>query len=145
MPCSEVDELLAELRRRGWVLFVFGPKDSPEVVAHVFQWDTCADVVILRGEDDASAYRVPTFPDTDVFAPELVSWHYHASAAWTLRAVLTIDPPGHPDAPMGVLRPVPGCGVPMERRRPVSIRPTAPAGAVGPGERARFRATGADS
>lgn len=122
---------------------MFGPKDAPEVVAHVFQWDTRADVVILRGERDVSAYRVPTFPDTDVFVPELVSWHYHASAAWTLRAVLTIDPPGHPDAPTAVLRSVPGCGIPMERRRPVSIRPTALAGTVGPGERARFRASGA--
>ncbi|GAB3494876.1 hypothetical protein GCM10027521_43670 [Amycolatopsis cihanbeyliensis] len=110
------------------MLYVFGPKNAPEAVAHVFQWDTCADVVILRGEDDATAYRVPTFPDTDVFAPELVSWHYHASAVWTLRAVLTIDRPGHPDAPMGVLRPVPGCGVPMEIRRPVGIRPTSLAG-----------------
>ncbi|MBB5156978.1 hypothetical protein [Saccharopolyspora phatthalungensis] len=143
MRCSEVDELLNELRRRGWVLYVFGPKDAPEAVAHVFQWDTCADVVILRDEDDATAYRLPTFPGTDVFAPELVSWHYHASTAWTLRAVLTIAPPGHPDAPMGVLRPVPACGVPIQIRRPVSIRPTALAGAVGPGERAQFRASDA--
>jgi hypothetical protein len=106
------------------VLYVFGPQDGPELVAAVFQWPTCADVLILRGEDDASAYRVPTFPDTDVFAPELVSWHYHSQAAWTLRAVLTIDPPGHARAPTGVLRPASGCFVPMEIRRSVTIRPT---------------------
>jgi hypothetical protein len=103
----DVEELLNELRRRRWMLYVFGPKDGPDVVAAVFQWSTCADVVILRGEVDASAFRVPTFPDTDVFSPELVSWQYHAPAAWTLRAVLTTDPPGHPNAPLGVLRPAP--------------------------------------
>jgi hypothetical protein len=89
------------------VLYVFGPKDGPDVVAYVFQWSMCTEVVILRGEDDASAYRVPTFPETDVFTPPLVSWQYHAFAAWTLRAVLTIDPPGHPNAPTAVLRPRP--------------------------------------
>jgi hypothetical protein len=113
----DVDELLRELRRRRWVLYVFGPKDGPDAVAYVFQWSMCPDVVILRGEDDASAYRVPTFPETDVFTPPLVSWQYHASAAWTLRAVLTIDPPGHPNAPTAVQRPAAGCFVPMDIRR----------------------------
>jgi hypothetical protein len=120
----DVEELLTELRRRKWVLYVFGQQDGPDAVAAVFQWTTCADVVILRGADDATAYRVPTFPDTDVFSPEMVSWQYHASAAWTLRAVLTIDPPGHPRAPVSVLRPAAGCFVPMELRRPLTIRPT---------------------
>lgn len=121
---AEINELLNELRYRRWVLYMFGPKDGPDVVAYVFQWYMCADVVILRSENDASAYRVPTLPETDVFAPELVSWQYHASAAWTLRSVLTIDPPGHPRAPIAVLQPAPGCYVPMEQRRPVTIRPT---------------------
>ena len=121
---ADAAELLTELRRRKWVLYVFGPQDGPDVVAAVFQWSTCADVLILRGEDDASAYRVPTFPDTDVFSPELVSWQYHAPITWTLRAVLTIDPPGHPGAPMAILQPAPGCFVPMDVRRPVTIRPT---------------------
>lgn len=125
---SETEELLTELRCRKWVLYVFGPHDGPDVVAAVFQWSTCADVLILRGEDDASAYRVPTFPDTDVFAPDFVSWQYHAPAAWTLRAVLTLDPPGHPRAPMAVLRPAAGCAVPIGLRRPVTIRPTSLAG-----------------
>lgn len=124
MSSNEVDELLNELRRRKWVLYVFGPREAPYAVSYVFQWETCADVVILRGEDDATAYRVPTFPNTDIFAPEVVSWQYHAPAAWTLRAVLTIEPPGHPDALMSVLRPDRGCCVPVDIRRPLSIRPT---------------------
>ncbi|GAA4857112.1 MULTISPECIES: hypothetical protein [Saccharopolyspora] len=121
---GHVDELLTELRRRRWVLYVFGPRRAPEVVAATFHWTTCADVVLLRAEDDASAYRAPITPSTDVFAPDLVSWQYRAPAAWTLRAVLTLAPPGEPDAPLAVLRPEPGCHVPMDLRRPVTIRPT---------------------
>ncbi|WP_223839999.1 hypothetical protein [Saccharopolyspora pogona] len=73
MSHTEVDELLGKLRRRGGVLYVFGPKTGPQLVAHVFQWPTCADVVILRGADDATAYRTPTLADTDVFRPKVVS------------------------------------------------------------------------
>jgi hypothetical protein len=124
MSPLDLDDLLTELRRRKWVLFVIGPRDGPDIVAATFHWLTCADVLILRGEDEATAFRAPTFPDTDLFAPEFVSWQYHSSAAWTLRAVLTLDPPGHPRAPMAILKPDTPCTVPMEIRRPMTIRPT---------------------
>lgn len=124
MSRTEIDELLGELRRQGGVLYVFGPKTGPQLVAHVFQWPTCADVVILRAEDDATAYRTPTLADTDVFAPKVVSWHYHSTAAWTLRALLTLPQPGDPDAPIAVLSPDPLCGLPANVGRPITIRPT---------------------
>ncbi|MGW3471135.1 hypothetical protein ACWDKQ_22360 [Saccharopolyspora sp. NPDC000995] len=124
MSRTEVDELLSALRRQGGVLYVFGPKDGPELLAHVFQWPTCADVVILRGEDDATAYRTPTLTDTDVFAPVLVSWQYHSTAVWTLRAALTLPQPGHVHAPIAVLRPDPLCFLPADIGRPITIRPT---------------------
>ncbi|GAA0512178.1 hypothetical protein [Saccharopolyspora thermophila] len=120
----EVDELLVELRRRGGVLYVFGPKDGPEVLAHVYRWPSCADVMILRGEDDATAYRVSTLAGTDVFTPVLVSWQYHSTAVWTLRAVLTLPPPGDVHAPIAVLRPDPQCFLPANLGRPITIRPT---------------------
>lgn len=123
MSRAELDELLGELRRRGGVLYVFGPKHGPEVVAHVYQWPSCADVVILRGEDDASAYRVPTLAGADVFAPVLVSWQYHSTAVWTLRAVLTLPPPGDEQAPIAVLRPDAQCFLPADLGRPITIRP----------------------
>lgn len=123
-PYPDIDALLTELRRRRWNLHIFGPTDAPHIVGAVLQWETCADVVILRGEHDASAYRLPTFADTDVFAPELVSWQYHACAAWTLRAVLTIASPGQPGAPMAIERAAPRCTVPTQERRPMTLRPT---------------------
>jgi len=47
---------------------------------------------------------------------------YHSNAVWTLRAVLTLPPPGHPDAPTVVLQAPPGIGLPKEGRMPVRVR-----------------------
>ncbi|MEV6226828.1 hypothetical protein AB0L88_02905 [Saccharopolyspora shandongensis] len=126
MHSSEIDQLLAELRRQGWAVWVFGPKADPDIVAAVHRWQTCADVVILRGEDgehDATAYRTPTLPGADPFVPELVSWQYHSSAVWTLRAALALPIPGDAQAPIAVLRPDPLCFLPADLGRPVTIRP----------------------
>src|SRR5205823_10006131 len=53
-----LEELLEELRRRKWVLHLFGGREAPEMYAAVKRWPTCADVIILRDEHRASAYRV---------------------------------------------------------------------------------------
>lgn len=124
MKAFVLADLLRELRRRRWTLYLFGPEDRPELYAATFQWATCADVIILRSEDDATAYRVPTYQNTDVFLPTLVSWQYHSAAVWALRAVLTIGAPGQADAPFELLKPHPKCLIPIEIRRPVTVRPT---------------------
>ncbi|MEU5849999.1 hypothetical protein [Saccharopolyspora shandongensis] len=126
MSTSEIDLLLAELRRDAWGLWVFGPKYGPDILAAVRRWQTCADVVILRGEDgenDAAAYRTPTMPGLDPFVPELVSWQYHSSAVWTLRAVLSLPAPGHVQAPIAVLKPSPLCSLPPDLGLPIAYRP----------------------
>lgn len=125
MSVLALDDLLAELRRRRWVMHFFGPaRDRLTAIGATYQWSGRADVLILRGEDDASAFRAPTFPDTDYFAPTVVAWQYHACAVWTLRAVLTLAPPGHVRAPRRVETPALGCTLPRDQRRPMSIRPT---------------------
>ena len=121
-----LEELLEELRRRKWVLHLFGGRTAPEIYAAVHQWETCADVVIIRDERRASAFRVPIFPGTDVFRPRVVTWQYHSNPVWTLRAALTLPPPGSPGAPLQALRPQPDCLIPEELRRDVTIRPTGP-------------------
>ncbi|WIY06888.1 hypothetical protein QRX60_24655 [Amycolatopsis mongoliensis] len=126
-----LEQLLEELRRRKWVLHLFGGREAPEIYAAVHTWPTCADVIILRDEHRASAYRVPTFPGTDVFSPRVVTWQYHATPVWTLRAVLTLAEPGTPGAPLQALRPQPGCHIPLELRRDVTIRPTSTTEAEG--------------
>jgi hypothetical protein len=124
MKSLSLDELLGELRRRKWMLYLFGPKEQPTLYAATFQWAACADVFILRSENDATAYRVPTYPNTDVFLPEIVFWQYHGDPEWTLRAVLTIGVPGQADAPFEFLQAHPLCRIPHEIRQPVTIRPT---------------------
>lgn len=123
MSGSEVDALLDELRRHGWETYVFGPRDNPHAVGMAYRWETCADVLVLHAEDDATSYRMPLPPDADLFAPATVSWHYHATAAWTIRAVLSLPRPGSPDAPLAMLTPPPDCGVPAQLRRTMTIRP----------------------
>ncbi|MEV6879803.1 hypothetical protein [Amycolatopsis sp. NPDC051128] len=127
----DLEELLDGLRHRKWVLQLFGGREAPEVYAAVHQWPTCADVIILRDEHRASAYRAPAFPGTDVFSPRVVTWQYHATPVWTLRAVLTLAEPGTPGAPLQALRPQPGCGIPPELRGDVTIRPTSTVAGTG--------------
>jgi hypothetical protein len=104
---TELDALLETAGRRGYLWHMFRiDRHGPEVLAGVFQHPGRADVFVFSSDDQAHAYRLPTSADTDVFAPTLVYWWYVSSPVWTLRALLTLPAPGHPDAP-GTLIPAP--------------------------------------
>jgi hypothetical protein len=122
----DLEDWLTELRRRHWTLHLGGgdPRHPDWLAAH-FAWDNCADVVILRGEDSAVAFRAPAGPDTDLLAPAWVTWVYSHNAIWTLRAVLTIEPPGSPVEPVHLIPAPATCHIPPHGRRPVTIRPLA--------------------
>lgn len=123
---STVDFWLDELRRRDWSLYFFGrDRIRPELIAAAWHWPYCADVVILRAENDATAFRTPTpnGRDMDVLGPEWVNWIYAGSAVWTLRAVLTLAEPGSPTAPLHLMTAPPSCRVPQDQRRPFTFRP----------------------
>ncbi|HET9138376.1 MAG TPA: hypothetical protein VFO68_03360, partial [Actinophytocola sp.] len=94
----------------------------PAMVAGVLDWGGYADVVILHDEQYAVAYRTPTGPDADVFAPTVVFWSYASCPVWTLRALLTLAPHGHPDAPATLTAAPAGLGLPTEHRLPVRVR-----------------------
>ncbi|MBB5158060.1 hypothetical protein [Saccharopolyspora phatthalungensis] len=122
-----LDGLLTELRRRQWTLIRWGPQDAPALLAAMFKWETCADVLILRNENHATAYRVPITGDSGVFNPQAVSYQYHHSPLWTLRAILALPAPGNPGAPGMSERPkYPECAIPNDLPRPVMIRPLSP-------------------
>lgn len=123
MSALSLNDLFAELRHRKWTLYLFGRADAPNLYAATCQWQTCADVFILRDERRATAYRTPRFPGMDIFRPTVVSWQYGAEPLWTLRAVLTIGAPGQADAPFQVLAPAPGSGG-SPRNGPSSHDPT---------------------
>jgi hypothetical protein len=123
----DLDEVLAQLtRERQWTAHYLGGRKTPHLIAFTFIWrgSSCADVVLLRGEDVAAAYRTPSDGRADVLRPDLVCWSYEGSALWTIRAVLTIYPPTHPDAPYRLYRSPPSCRIPDTDARPLVIRPT---------------------
>lgn len=127
----DADEVLAELtRQRRWVARYYGGRLAPRLIAFAYVWQgaSCADVLLLRGEHDATAYRTPCDAHTDILRPELVCWSYHATedatAIWAMRAVLTIPPPTHPHAPFRLYPAPAGCRVPDTEERPLVIRPT---------------------
>jgi hypothetical protein len=136
---TEFDALIEKISKRGYLWYQFGEdRHGPQVLAGVFQWPTCADVVVLTDDRDSHAYRTPrSIPD--VFAPARVHWWYGrsdstvrqlgtglpgVSMVWVLRALLTLP---RPDQPYGLLplRPAPpGTGVPggTGDRVPVRMR-----------------------
>jgi hypothetical protein len=120
---DELDVLLTEVGRRGFLLHAFRTDlHGPETVAFVYDWGGVADVLILFDERRACAHRVPTGPAIDVFAPNRVVWCYAHTPVWTVRAVLTMAPPDHRDAPAALLDTPPGYGLAAQGRMPVRIR-----------------------
>ncbi|HEU5469984.1 MAG TPA: hypothetical protein VFV67_04975 [Actinophytocola sp.] len=129
MVTSDVDYWLEQLRHRRWSLYFFGPeRHHPQAMAATFGWDWAVDVILIHAEDYAVAWRVPLFTvDTNPFAPEQVTWWYAATTNRTLRAALTLDPPGQERHPIR-LEPAPThCRVPDRYRHDLTFRP-------GPGE-----------
>ncbi|MQA09334.1 MAG: hypothetical protein GEU98_12445 [Pseudonocardiaceae bacterium] len=120
-----LDELLVELRQRHWTLVRWGEAKAPTLLAAILRWNTCSDVLILRSENDATAFRAPAWPDSNVFSPRKVSYQYHANALWTLRAILSLPAPGSAEAPRLIETPHAKCSIPDDLPSPVLIRPLA--------------------
>jgi hypothetical protein len=120
---DELAELLTLLGKHRFVMHEFqSDRDGPVIVAAIREFRACADVVVLVDEQRASAWRTPRGDGLDVLAPAQVLWIYAANPLWTLRALLTLPPPGHPDAPTDAIVAPVGLGLPIQDRRPVRIR-----------------------
>lgn len=117
----DLQDLLAELRRRRWTLIRWGRESSPELLAAMYSWGSCSDVLILRTEAYATAYRAPSAKET--FNPSGVVWQYHSSPLWTLRAVLSLSHPSSVNAPIKIEIPAAECTIPDGLPKPVQIRP----------------------
>lgn len=123
MP-DELQLLLDWLGRCGYLIHQFDHDghNGPATVAGVLDWGDCLDVVILRDEKRAVAYRMPAEPGADALAPTAVFWSYASCPVWTLRALLTLAQPGHPDAPATLTVAPKGLGMPGEHRLPLRVR-----------------------
>ncbi|HEV8559038.1 MAG TPA: hypothetical protein VGR06_21915 [Actinophytocola sp.] len=127
MTSTELDALLSRIGRQRFLAHAFRPdRNGPDVLAFVRYWaGGTADVVIVFDEARASAFRTAG-SGADVFAPELVSWWYLNNPVWTLRALMALPEPGHPDEPVEIMRPPPGCLLPAGGRMPVLVRARLP-------------------
>jgi hypothetical protein len=115
----DVEPLLREVVRRGWMLVCCGRRLQPDAVAAVNRCQLWADVVVLRGHDRAAAYRTLIRPYDDPFQASRVVWHYLSDAEHTLHAVLNIPPDAVAQAPY----PIPEeCRMPEIKHRPLTIR-----------------------
>jgi hypothetical protein len=110
---ADLEPLLREVVRRGWMLVCCGPRIQPDALVAVNRFQLWADVVVLRGNDRAAAYRTLTSPNDDPLQAFEVVWHYLSDAQRTLRAVL--DTPPYAVAPT----PYP---IPEECRIPDSVQ-----------------------
>lgn len=126
---ANVDELDALIERAGkggysWHQFRVD-RHGPEVLAGVYRWSDCADVVVLTDDETSHAYRTPTDETTDVFAPPYVCWWYGRSSdvgmVWVMRALLTLPRPDEAGGLLPLIPAPPQTGVPGDRV-PVRIR-----------------------
>lgn len=135
---NELDALIEEAGRRGYMWHQFRTdRHGPEVLAGVFRWGRCVDVVVLTDEKGSHAYRTPTAAAIDVFAPSHVHWWYGridnavrlpdsmvlpgVSMVWVLRALLTLPDPEEPGGLPRLVPAPPGTGIPGDRI-PVHMR-----------------------
>lgn len=124
LAVNELDALIEEASRRGYRWHQFRSNHhGPDVLAGVFRWERCVDVVVLTDEKGTHAYRTPNDPDNDVFAPSHIHWWYGrcdgssalpgGSMVWILRALLTLPTPDEVGG-FSPLMPAPkGTGVPV--------------------------------
>jgi hypothetical protein len=117
-----VEGLLLDVVADGFTVYCCGPRAAPAALAASYEWEDCVDHLTIRRWEQVTAARLPKLGRVDVFAPEVVVWAYEGPAECTLRALLTLVHPQHPDAPTGV-HPAPrSLQVPRHEQRPMTIR-----------------------
>lgn len=115
--------LLAALRDDGFIAYCCGPKDGPTALVAAYEWPDYVDVVTIRDFDaHIAAARAPLDGPVDVFALEEAVWSYQGPAEATLRALLDLPHPDHPDSPRVVFPAPESLRVPRAEQRPMTIK-----------------------
>ncbi len=92
------------------------------------EWPECVDILMIPDFARVTAVRVPRCADAgvDVFAPDVVLWSWEGPAEPTLRALLDLVHPKHPDAPTAVFPAPASLRIPRARQRPTRIKMPSP-------------------
>lgn len=134
----EVERLLLDVVADGFTVYCCGPKAEPTALVAAYEWPQCIDLITIHDFDRITAARAPKHGNVDIFAPDVVMWAYVGPPQWTLRVLLNLVHPQHPDAPHGEYPAPPCLQIPRAEQRPMAIRLPSPGRA---GARARRLAT----
>ncbi|MGB7795059.1 MAG: hypothetical protein WBL53_02180 [Pseudonocardiaceae bacterium] len=125
-----VEKLLLDVVADGFTVYCCGPRTAPTALAASYEWDDCVDHLTIHSCDRVAAARLPMLGRVDVFAPEFVVWAYVGPAESTVRALVNLVHPRHPDAPTEIYPAPRSLRVPRHEQRPMTIR-LPPAGRAG--------------
>lgn len=116
----DLESALRGLGRTGWTLWIFGPRTLPDAIAAVRPLAGGVDVLVLRAEGRAGAYRAPTGPGKSPFDAREVIWSWQGDPRNVLYALLRLG-----DLPWDLPRyPTPeDCRPPDSAVRTLTIRP----------------------
>ncbi|MFY9805993.1 MAG: hypothetical protein WAK86_01845 [Pseudonocardiaceae bacterium] len=121
-----VDDLLADVAGDGFTLYRCGPSAAPNALVACYEWNEYVDLLTIQDFDRVAAARVPRHPAVDIFAPEVVVWAYEGPPRQTLRALLNLVHPAHPDASTAAYPAPARLHVPRTLQRPMRIRRPSP-------------------
>jgi hypothetical protein len=123
---AAVEELLANVAGDGFTLHCCGPIATPNALVASYEWNEYVDLLTIQDFDRVTAARVPKHPSPDIFAPNVVVWAYEGPPQQTLRALLNLVHPAHPDAPNTAYPAPASLQIPRAQQRPMTIRPPSP-------------------
>lgn len=136
----EVERLLLDVLEDGFAVYCCGPKAAPTALVAAYEWTHYVDLVTIRDFDRITAARAPKHNNVDVFSPDTVVWAYQGPPQPTLRALLDLLHPHHPDAPQGEYPAPPSLLIRRADQRPMTVRLPPPGrAAVRAGRLARAR------
>lgn len=117
-----VEELLVNVVDDGFALYCCGDRAAPRALVAAYEWDHWIDLVTIRDFNRVTAARIPKKSKVDLFAPDVVVWAYEGPPQQTLRALLNLVHPAHPDAPTTEYPAPPALHIPRAEQRPMTIK-----------------------
>jgi hypothetical protein len=122
----EVEGLLLDVLADGFTVYCCGPKTAPTALVATYEWPACIDVITIRDFNRITAARTLKRGNIDIFAPETAVWAYEGPPQSTMRALLNLVHPQHPDAPHSEYPAPPSLRIHRAEQRPMTIRLPSP-------------------
>lgn len=120
-----VENMLHQLVGDGFAFHICGRLCDPVAVVASYPWQHHVDLLTITGANRVTAARAVREPGFDVFAPGPVVWAYGNEAEPTLRALLDLKHPDHPEHPVATTTPPRLMTVPAHLQRPLTFKPPA--------------------